>query len=63
VIDFSDGSMIALKFGAVFTGQADQLVNALTRPGRVPRTVRAGFAVAVPACYWRSEMRRSAWVS
>lgn len=30
VIDFADGSMMALKFGTFLTGQADRLVGALT---------------------------------
>jgi len=36
VIEFSDGSMIALKLGSVFTGQANRLVRALCSPGTSP---------------------------
>jgi hypothetical protein len=36
VIEFFDGSMIALRFGSVFAGQADQLVKVLTSPGTPP---------------------------
>jgi hypothetical protein len=36
VITFSDGSFFALKLGGLLTGEASQLVKALTAPGTFP---------------------------